>query len=112
MGQRMPAARLLPWATTEGKPCYLLSDGRGSGAVSRVADTIESVQLDMAARLRAHVAELLSGEDATAEQLRFALERMGEALGDVARVAESRGARVSVRDRGDEPGPESGPLGH
>lgn len=43
--------RLLPWSTPEGKPSYLIGDGTGFSHVSRVADNIESVQLDMADEL-------------------------------------------------------------
>ncbi|MGY0486450.1 hypothetical protein [Streptomyces sp. WG-D5] len=116
MRYEMPPARLLPWATAEGKPCYLVTDGTGD--LSRVADTMETVQLGMAAQLAEHVAELLKDEPVTPEQLRFALERMSEALGDVTRVAESRVARIDVRDRdgwgdrGERFGPEAGGGGH
>lgn len=87
-------ARLLPWTGSEGKPCYLVGDG--TGHVSRVADTIESVQLGMADDLLAHVADMLADHRATSAQLRFLLARMSEALTDVLRIAESRGARLPV----------------
>ncbi|MDF3142548.1 MULTISPECIES: hypothetical protein [unclassified Streptomyces] len=85
-------ARLLPWTGSEGKPCYLVSDG--TGHVSRVADTVESVQLDMADDLLDHVADMLTDRRVTPAQLRFLLARMSEALTDVRRIAESRGARL------------------
>ncbi|OII61303.1 hypothetical protein BJP40_00475 [Streptomyces sp. CC53] len=88
------AARLLPWTGPGGKPCYLIGDGRGY--VSKVADSIESVQLGMAAELLDHVAELLSDRTATSEQLRYVVARMAESLRDVHRIAESRGARLSA----------------
>ncbi|WP_128428995.1 hypothetical protein [Streptomyces cyaneus] len=87
-------ARLLPWTGSEGKPCYLVGDG--TGHVSRVADTVESVQLGMADDLLDHVADMLADRRATPAQLRFLLARMGEALADVRRIAESRGARLPV----------------
>ncbi|MET7291406.1 hypothetical protein ABZS79_04475 [Streptomyces griseoloalbus] len=88
-------ARLLPWAGPEGKPCYLLTDG--SGRLSRAADIVEGVQLDMAAGLLAHLADALrDDEQVSAVQLRYLLARMGEALTDVCRIAESRGARLGV----------------
>nr|WP_197973772.1 MULTISPECIES: hypothetical protein [Streptomyces] len=85
---------MLPWTGSEGKPCYLVGDG--TGHVSRVADTIESVQLGMADDLLAHVADMLADHRATSAQLRFLLARMSEALTDVLRIAESRGARLPV----------------
>ncbi len=39
-------ARLLPWTGSEGKPCYLLTDG--DGPLSRLADVVEATHLDMA----------------------------------------------------------------
>ncbi|WP_399885252.1 hypothetical protein ACGH7X_14150 [Streptomyces sp. BBFR51] len=85
-------ARLLPWAGSEGKPCYLLTDG--DGPLSRMADVVESTQLGMAGELLDHAADLLTDARATPEQLRFLLSRMCEALTDVHRIAESRGMRL------------------
>ncbi|MFI2380128.1 hypothetical protein ACH5AO_34525 [Streptomyces sp. NPDC018964] len=99
-------ARLLPWPSPEGKPCYLLTDG--SGRLSRAADIAEGVQLDMAADLLTHLADMLHDEErVTAVQLRYLLARMGESLTDVCRIAESRGARLRVYtdlDAGTNPG--------
>ncbi|MBX7546686.1 hypothetical protein ABZX95_08385 [Streptomyces sp. NPDC004232] len=89
------SARLLPWAGSEGKPCILVTDG--SGPLSKVADTVESVQLGMAADLLGHAAELMADHRATSAQLRFLLARMREALTDVHRIAASRGARLAER---------------
>jgi hypothetical protein len=85
-------ARLLPWTGDGGKPCYLVSDG--TGPASRVADTVESVQLDMAGELLDHAADMLADRRATLAQLRFLVARMSEALTDVRRIAQSRGARL------------------
>ncbi len=52
-----------------------------------------SVQLDMADDLLDHAADMLADHRATSAQLRFLLARMAEALTDVHRIAESRGAR-------------------
>ncbi|MEV5607884.1 hypothetical protein [Streptomyces sp. NPDC052225] len=90
--------RLLPWATTEGKPAYLIGDG--TGYLARVADNIESVQLGMADDLLDHVDDMLTDDACTPAQLRFLVERMRESLTDVRRIADSRGARL--------PEPESG----
>ncbi len=96
----MSGARLLPWAGTGGKSCYLVTDG--TGYVSRLADDIESVQLGMAVELLGHAADMLADHRATAVQLRFLLARMTESLTDVHRVAESRGERLAVPVSEDE----------
>ncbi|MFC7306278.1 hypothetical protein ACFQVC_18900 [Streptomyces monticola] len=101
------SARLLPWTSAAGKPCFLSGDGRGY--LSRLADNVEAVQLGMAGELMAHIADLLTDRNPTAEQLRFALARANEALRDVHRVAESRGARLPVPDSDlDEDEPDGG----
>ncbi|MDN3293822.1 hypothetical protein QWM81_07155 [Streptomyces ficellus] len=89
------AARLLPWTGSEGKPCYVLGDG--SGYVSRLADGIEGVQLDMADELLEHAADLLGEPRVTRSELHFLASRLSESLRDVKRVAESRGARLEGR---------------
>ncbi|MFC9670203.1 hypothetical protein [Streptomyces sp. NPDC056949] len=98
--------RLLPWSNLDGKPCYLVSDGSGESHLSRAADNVESVQLDMAEELLAHAAYLLGEGDrsTTADQLRFLAARLVEALHDVHRIARSRGDRLSgPDDDGEEP---------
>lgn len=106
-------ARLLPWAGPEGKPCYLVTDG--TGYLSRVADNIESVQLGMSAELLDHAADMLDDQKATSAQLRFLAARMAEALRDVHRIAESRGARLpgpayDDPDEVDDPGGIESPV--
>ncbi|MBW1598039.1 hypothetical protein [Streptomyces sp. JJ38] len=85
-------ARLLPWSGPEGRPCYVVGDGY----LSRVADHVEGVQLSMADELLGHVDDLLGDRRATAEQLRYVVERMAEALRDVHRIARSRGERLGA----------------
>ncbi|GLW14171.1 hypothetical protein ACFXN2_29110 [Streptomyces kronopolitis] len=85
--------RLLPWVSPDGKTCFLVSDGGGEGGLSRVADRIEDVQLDMADGLLDHAADLLADGRATDRQLRFLGEQLSSALRDVRRVAESRGGK-------------------
>ncbi|QIJ62796.1 hypothetical protein [Streptomyces sp. JB150] len=82
--------RVLSWTGADGKRCIVVTDG--NGLLSRSADTVERVRLDMAAGLLDHAADLLADERVTAAQLRFTLARMREALADVHRIAESRGA--------------------
>ncbi|MCX4847892.1 hypothetical protein [Streptomyces sp. NBC_00893] len=88
------AARLLPWSGPEGKPCYVVGDG--TGRVSRVADNVESVQLDMALELLDHADDMLDDGQVTSAQLRYVLARMAEALRDVHRIARSRGDRLAA----------------
>ncbi|MER5931236.1 hypothetical protein [Streptomyces sp. NPDC002054] len=83
--------RLLPWAGTDEKPCYLVGDG--AGFLSRYADKIELVQLGMAASLIEHAEDMLADRRATRDQLHFLAGRMNEALRDVHRIAVSRGDR-------------------
>ncbi|MEU1773474.1 hypothetical protein ABZ501_10800 [Streptomyces sp. NPDC019922] len=92
-------ARLLPWTTAGGEPCYLLGDC--AGTVSRMADRIESAQLSMAEDLLGHAADLLGDRRATGPQVHYLACRLAESLGDVRRVAESRGRRLDGRS--DEP---------
>ncbi|MEV7869483.1 hypothetical protein AB0P17_26090 [Streptomyces sp. NPDC088124] len=76
----------------DGKPCYLSGDG--TGYISRLADEMEDAQLDMAAEILGHAADMLADSKTTAVQLRFLAARMSEALRDACRIAESRGARI------------------
>ena len=87
----MTEPRLLPWAGSEGKACYLITDDRG-GPVSRLADTTEAVQLGMGRELLTHARSLLP--DAPHGELRHLAECLTQALADVLRVAESRGRRL------------------
>ncbi|MGW3013695.1 hypothetical protein ACWC9R_33425 [Streptomyces sp. NPDC001219] len=84
--------RLLPWSSADGNPCYLLGDG--TGHVSRVADDIECLQLDMADDLIGHADDLLACQGASARELRFLARGLTDSLRDVRRIAESRGARL------------------
>ncbi|GAA5614148.1 hypothetical protein CP981_23350 [Streptomyces platensis] len=106
-----PAARLLPWSSPNGNPCYLLSDG--TGPVSRVADDIEQLQIGMADGLLDHAEYLLIGDRASDRELRFLARGLTDCLRDVRRVAKSRGARLRAVDPSldDEDGNEGGKEG-
>ncbi|MFD8545112.1 hypothetical protein [Streptomyces sp. NPDC059649] len=103
----MDNARLLPWSSPDGKPCYLAGDG--NGYVSRLADEIETAQLASAAELIKEAQRALEartgkpGED-------HLLDAMTASLADVHRVAESRGARLPAPDD-DEPDGDAAPGG-
>lgn len=103
----MTGLRLLPWSDPDGKPCYLASDD-GNSALSRRADTIEAVQVAMGTELLRHARLLLADPKADVRELRYLAERLREALRDVLRVAESRGARLPSCGEGD--GPDEGPA--
>ncbi|MFD4767009.1 hypothetical protein [Streptomyces niveus] len=98
------ALRLLPWTTPEGKPCFLSSD-TDEGVLSRLADAVEAAQTSAGAGVLGCAKAVLADPQVGARELRFALARVTEALGDVLRVAESRGARLSA-PHGDEEGDE------
>lgn len=86
--------RLLPWAGSGGKPCYLSGDGSG-GYLSRLADNMEAVQLGLAADLIKEARTVLDARKWTPGELHLLTVRLTEALTDVHRVAESRGARLA-----------------
>ncbi|MFI1161459.1 divalent-cation tolerance protein CutA [Streptomyces sioyaensis] len=91
-------ARLLPWTTPDGKTCIVVVDGEGH--VSRVADGMEAVQLDMADDLLGHAADMLADRKATFPELHYLARQLSGSLRDVRRVAESRGARLPRRAAG------------
>jgi len=89
-GKEDPAARLLPWSSPEGKPCYVV--GGGTSYVSRRADATEATQLDMADHLLDHTAELLAEPRVTSEELRYVAGRPGIPAGRQAHRGEQRRA--------------------
>ncbi|WP_405849187.1 hypothetical protein OG211_18325 [Streptomyces niveus] len=89
--------RLLPWTSPEGKPCFL-SAGSDGGVLSRLADSVEAAQTSTGTEVLGGAKAVLADPKVGDRELRFALARVTEVLGDVLRVAESRGARLSVSD--------------
>lgn len=85
-------ARLLPWAGSEGKPCYLVGDG--SRHLSRLADEMESAQLGLAAGLVQEAQRVLDGRRWTPGELHLLAVQLTEALTNIHRIAVSRGARL------------------
>lgn len=88
--------RLLPWETDTGKPCYLSADGAG-GPLSRLADEIEADQLRDGADVLVGARAVLDDRKAGEYALRRALLAATQVLGDVLRVADSRGERLPQR---------------
>lgn len=87
--------RLLPWTTPEGNPCYLSTDSDES-RLSLLADDIEAAQLDSGEMVLTGVRSVLADPKAGERAVRFALTRAAESLGDVLRIAVSRGGRIAV----------------
>ncbi|MGW1788957.1 hypothetical protein ACWCO0_16405 [Streptomyces tubercidicus] len=87
-------ARLLPWSSVEGKPCFVVGDG--SGYVSRLADEIEAAQLGLADERIEEAQRLLEGRKWSSGELQLLTVELTEALVEVRRIAESRGARLAV----------------
>lgn len=86
--------RLLPWVSPEGRTCFVLGDGEGF--VSRMADRVEAVQLEMADGLVAHADGMLGEARLSEGELRCLARNLARALRDVRRVAVSRGGRLGV----------------
>ncbi|MGY3202184.1 hypothetical protein [Streptomyces sp. TE5632] len=84
--------RLLPWAGPESKSCYLAGDG--AGYLSRLADTMEATQLGLAGELFQEAKHVLDKRQWTQGELHLLAVRLTEALGNVHRIAVSRGARL------------------
>lgn len=94
MTAHMNGLRLLPWPSPEGKPCFLSAD-TGEGVLSQLADRVEEAQTSTGTKVLGGAKAVLADPKVGDRELRFALTRVTEALGDVLRVAESRGARLS-----------------
>ncbi|KUN07207.1 hypothetical protein AQI95_11165 [Streptomyces yokosukanensis] len=89
----MSGLRLLPGETDTGKPCFLSTDDTG-GPLSRLADDIEVSQLQDGADVLAGAKAVLGDRKAGEYALRRALRATTQVLGDVLRIADSRGARL------------------
>ncbi len=91
MERQLTVLRLLPWATSEGKPCYLSSEG---GYLSRLADETEVRQLATGAEVLGRARSVLDDPMSPYAEVRYAAIRLSECLDDALRVAESRGLRL------------------
>ncbi|MGW1376020.1 glycine-rich domain-containing protein [Streptomyces sp. NPDC002446] len=86
-------ARLLPWQRPDGNPCFLVGDG--VGFVSRLADEMEVVQLNLAGELIEEARRVLDARTWTPGEIHLLAVELTASLVNVRRVAESRGARLS-----------------
>ncbi|MFD9486680.1 hypothetical protein ACFWBX_22405 [Streptomyces sp. NPDC059991] len=86
--------RLLPWTASDGRPCYLSTDGRGY--LSTLADDLETMQLSMSEELLEYARGVLApGERVPSSvEYRWLACWLTEALSDALRVADSRGQRI------------------
>ncbi|MEU1211107.1 hypothetical protein ABZ424_01280 [Streptomyces sp. NPDC005790] len=82
--------RLLPWSGPGDKPCYLSTDNP-DGYMSRLADSIEAIQLGTACALLEEASEALNNEDTSHDEMRCLVRELTGALRDIFRVATSRG---------------------
>lgn len=89
--------RLLPWPSTDGKPCYLSTDDSG-GYISRLADDMETAQLATGQDVLTLARKVLDDTMSPYAEVRYAGIRLAEALSDALHVAESRGRRLPGRD--------------
>ncbi len=89
--------RLLPWENDSGKPCFLSTNGDRS-RLSRLADEIEVDQLHDGADVLKGAQAVLNDDKAGEYALRLALRAATQSLGDVLRIADSRGARLPQPD--------------
>ncbi|MGN5634401.1 hypothetical protein [Streptomyces sp. AC154] len=90
--------RLLPWLSAEGNPCWLSTDEPDS-RMSRLADDMEDEQIECGEQVWAGARAVLADRAAGEWAVRTALARCVESLGDVLRIAHSRG----LRTRGESP---------
>ncbi|MEW2309339.1 hypothetical protein AB0918_12005 [Streptomyces sp. NPDC006864] len=89
--------RLLPWSGLGDKPCYLSTDDP-DGYMSRLADSIEAIQLGTASELLEEASEALGNEDSSHDEMRCLVGELTGALRDVHRVATSRGHLRTTSD--------------
>lgn len=89
--------RLLPWSGPGDKPCYLSTDDP-DGYMSRLADSIEVVQLGTASELLEEVSEALDDKDTSLDEMRCLVDELTGALRDVFRIATSRGHLRATSD--------------
>ncbi|WP_438486144.1 hypothetical protein [Streptomyces sp. S186] len=109
MTNPMDTARLLPWTSPDGKPCYLLG-GTGTGYVSRLADKVEAEQMHSAAELIEDAGNILAARSWTPGEIHLLAVELNDHLAKVHRVSQSRGARLLLMendpdedDENDEP---------
>ncbi|MEU0278295.1 hypothetical protein [Streptomyces sp. NPDC006195] len=89
--------RLLPWSGPGDKPCYLSTDDP-DGYMSRLADSIEAIQLGTASELLEEASEALDDRGTSLDEMRYLITELTGALRDVFRIATSRGRLLATSD--------------
>ncbi|ATY97027.1 MULTISPECIES: hypothetical protein [Streptomyces] len=89
--------RLLPWSAPGDKPCYLSTDDP-DGYMSRLADSVEAIQLVTASELLEEASEALDNQGTSLDDMRYLVRELTRALQDVYRVATSRGRLRATSD--------------
>ncbi|MFE4452198.1 hypothetical protein [Streptomyces sp. NPDC056796] len=89
--------RLLPWSGPGGKPCYLSTDDP-DGYMSRLADSIEAIQLGTASELLEEASEALDDQGTSLDEMRCLITELTGAMRDVFRIATSRGRLLATSD--------------
>ncbi|MFF3832555.1 hypothetical protein ACFYXX_17535 [Streptomyces sp. NPDC002458] len=89
--------RLLPWSGPGDKPCYLSTDDP-DGYMSRLADSIEAIQLGTASELLEEASEALDDQNSSLDEMRCLVKELTGALRDVVRIATSRGHLLAASD--------------
>ncbi|MFF2716478.1 hypothetical protein [Streptomyces sp. NPDC058011] len=89
--------RLLPWSGPEGKPCYLSTDDPDS-YMSRLADSIEAIQLGTASELVEEASEAVDNQNTSLDEMRCLVKELTGALRDIFRIATSRGQLLATSD--------------
>ncbi|MFI0108309.1 hypothetical protein ACH4NW_08115 [Streptomyces globisporus] len=89
--------RLLPWSGPGDKPCYLSTDDP-DGYMSRLADSIEAIQLGTASELLEEASEALDDRGMSLDEMRCLITELTGALRDVFRIATSRGRLLATSD--------------
>ncbi|MFI1199178.1 hypothetical protein ACH4VR_06885 [Streptomyces sp. NPDC020883] len=107
MTNPMDTARLLPWTSPDGKPCYLLG-GNGTGYVSRLADKVEAEQMNSAAKLIEEACGILTDCTWSPGEIHLLAVELNHHLAKVHRVSESRGARLLLLESDPEEDDEDG----
>lgn len=99
-----PSLRLLPWSSSDGKPCFL-ANGVEGGRVSQLADETEARQLADGLEMLGRARRVLDDPLSPNVEVRYTAVRLTECLADALRVAESRGRRLPSPGTGvaDEP---------
>lgn len=89
--------RLLPWSGPGDKPCYLSTDDP-DGYMSRLADSIEAIQLGTARELSEEASEALDDQNTSLDEMRCLVKELTGALRDIFRIATSRGHLLAASD--------------